>query len=370
MTTVLTCWLFLVATASRGDTMTNDDRDVDIRVSEDSFDVRLDGADGSRISVDTRVSTGSELFRFDFEYSAATESSTTTLAHTPDEAEFRVRFESLIEYVENGVTPGFQTAEDIVIQTYTGGDGWGAWTSADIMVGFTQSSITTLDGCICVTVYVTGSPVSLGNYNLTSNKVKFDVSIINFPYQAIGDSYLALVSKLESDDTSAQFENHGGDENNMEDDDAGDDADAGDEDEDKNVSSSSSESLVSFSESSESSLLSSGDSIRVWGGDGDTNKERSFRVSNPTSSIGGFFTWVQGVDIIDANGTYTVAAVLTTTDSNNMYFTFDSPTPRGIFWDPTIGAAANTFADTVASGTVYTEFYSTAIVTAMMCYTL
>ncbi len=170
--------------------------------------------------------------------------------------------------MESGATPGFQAGEDTLVQTYTDAP-WGAWTNDAVSdtAGYFQSTVATLDGVLGFTVYATGSPVSMANFNITSNKVKFDVNISSFPFRETG-SYLALVSKLESDDADAEFENHGGDEN--------DDSD---------------------------------EEVEVWGDDNDDEEDRTFKVSKATSSISGFFTWVQTVEVVDAFGTSRTANV-------------------------------------------------------------
>jgi len=337
----LTPILFLAAFA-RADGIEDDEREVDyFRAEDDTFEVRLDGADGSRISFEARVgSSGDELARFEFEYRSAiilsTSSSSSTVSSSSetysstegseeednegefDETEFRVKFTELVEYLESGATPGFQAGEDTLVQTYTDAS-WGAWTNDAVSdtAGYFQSTVATLDGVLGFTVYATGSPVSMANFNITSNKVKFDVNIASFPFQETG-SYLALVSKLESDDADAEFENHGGDEN-----------DDSDDEEDSSTSSTS--------------------TVEVWGDDNDDEEDRTFKVSKATSSISGFFTWVQTVEVVDAFGTSRTANVLTTIDTaeNNMYFTFNVSSPQSIFWDPEIGATGTNSASSV-----------------------
>jgi len=337
----LTPILFLAAFA-RADGIEDDEREVDFRAEDDTFEVRLDGADGSRISCEARVgSSGDELARFEFEYRSAiilsTSSSSSTVSSSSetysstegseeednegefDETEFRVKFTELVEYLESGATPGFQAGEDTLVQTYTDAS-WGAWTNDAVSdtAGYFQSTVATLDGVLGFTVYATGSPVSMANFNITSNKVKFDVNIANFPFQQTG-SYLALVSKLESDDADAEFENHGGDEND----------DSDDEEDDSSTSSTS--------------------TVEVWGDDNDDEEDRTFKVSKATSSISGFFTWVQTVEVVDAFGTSRTANVLTTIDTaeNNMYFTFNVSSPQSIFWDPEIGITGTNSASSV-----------------------
>ncbi len=129
----------------------------------------------------------------EFEYKTESDSSEVKL-------KYKVEFEEIIEYLENGTTPGYQHGEELSSYELDDHD-WSDMveeiqgTGVDAIYIYNAS---TVDGVFTLIMKISASLFTLeNNATLTPNSLKIDIVISDFPYTR-DDTSLALKTKIKS----------------------------------------------------------------------------------------------------------------------------------------------------------------------------
>ncbi|OLS25501.1 MAG: hypothetical protein HeimC3_14900 [Candidatus Heimdallarchaeota archaeon LC_3] len=174
----------------------NFSREIEIKLSTDRIEIDSilkDGATKDRIRYEIR--TENDQIRIELRYSK--EANNTSVGF-----KYRVEFDSIIEYVENGTEVGYQPGEETSIYTI-GESGWTDFVRTTIVLNQTTNesvdlfNTATMDGIFNLTFKVADSILKLDNTILSPNSVKLDVEINNFPNTTV-NSLLALSTKIKT----------------------------------------------------------------------------------------------------------------------------------------------------------------------------
>jgi hypothetical protein len=219
--------------------------------------------------------------KFEYTYDGETDISTN----------MELRLCGIVEYVESGMTEGFQSAEDMILQKIDSLT-WASWEDkTPENEAFYQYEVATTDGTVGMTVYFTDSNATVSNgVEIDANQFKFDLKMKNIAYlgnadAGTGDSKLAVCMKVGAEDLSVR--------------------------------------------TVEDSLPS-----------GMGYAAQRVEVESNSGLTTGYFSWNDYVEL----GNDTTAAIVTTTDSDgNYWFTIESlEHPSMILWDPALGVQATT----------------------------
>lgn len=116
------------------------------------------------------------------------------------ELEFEVKFDKIVEFVDNNGDGLYDDGEEIYVYDLEEVSFAPAQYTPENVNGVTVHKVTiqTEDGVFKVTLYASGTPLIISGENVGPNEVKIDIEINNFPYHD-SNSKLALKTELESE---------------------------------------------------------------------------------------------------------------------------------------------------------------------------
>ncbi|MEW6221818.1 MAG: hypothetical protein AB1476_00645 [Candidatus Hadarchaeota archaeon] len=179
-----------------------EERTAEIRGSENEVEIEARNPDETRAgeyseqhTIRMRIDEG---VKFKLEYDDL--QATTENANLKAELEFEVKFEEIVEFVDNDGDGLYDKGEEVYtydlknttfspIQRTT--ENVGTTTVHKIVAR-------TADNVFKVTVYASGTSIIVGGDNVKPNEIKIDIEINNYPYTR-SDSKLALKTELDSE---------------------------------------------------------------------------------------------------------------------------------------------------------------------------
>lgn len=184
------------------------EREVQIETSNHELQIQSQiksGENKDKIEIQLQAQTG-DLPQMELKYKTEGNAS-------ESELKFKVEFDQIVEYVENGTLLGYQQPEFVSSYLFSEAE-WVPFNyTSDVVNGSTiyKFNLATTDGVFTVHFAVTTGIVVGGNYTLTPNSLKFDVEINGFPYTANASS-LALLSNVKTEQENERKENDHTDE--------------------------------------------------------------------------------------------------------------------------------------------------------------
>ncbi|MFN4133173.1 MAG: hypothetical protein ACK4GQ_02250 [Candidatus Hadarchaeales archaeon] len=177
-------------------------RTVEVRESENEVEIEVRNPYEERESEDEerhtiRMKTDDGL-KFKLEYEDLR--TTAENAEREVELEFEVKFEEIVEFVDNDGDGLYDKGEEVYTYDLENTPFSLIQSTTENVAGTIVHKIVaqTADNVFKVTVYVSGTPIIVSGENVMPNEVKIDIEINSFPYTH-GNSKLALKTELDSE---------------------------------------------------------------------------------------------------------------------------------------------------------------------------
>lgn len=250
--------------------------------------------DDEKFIIESTLKNDTNKDKFDIEFDVGTADQAeiklkfeTEAGSNETELEYRVKFDEIIEFTDENV-PGYQN-ETLLTRYEIGKVGWLPLEHTNnVSSGLITINATTVDGVFSLILRMSNTFMNDENATLSSNSLKIDVLINNFPFATTG-SKLAVKALLKT------------------------------------------ESDMNVDDESEDEL------------EGIASNETEVGITSASAS--GFFSWS---DLAEVDGV--IVDVLTSALSNStadegepssmMYYTFNATDPVNIVWDPKIGVVS------------------------------
>lgn len=163
-------------------------------------------ADDEKVKIESELKNGENKDKLEIEFEATSEEPEiefrykTETTSTESDLRYKIKFEQIIEYLDNGtVGDGYQDGEEVSFYRLDGVE-WTAIAQSVETVGTDEInvfSVSTVDGVFTLIMKISSSIIELENTTFTPNSLKIDVEFRNFPY-AENDTSLALETKVKS----------------------------------------------------------------------------------------------------------------------------------------------------------------------------
>jgi hypothetical protein len=217
---------------------------------------------------------------------------------THTELEYKVQFDSLIEFSENSNLVGYDANDTVLSEYDLGNTSWDPVVysqTTDNGVTIYEAAVSTADGVFTLRMYLAGSFAQVNGSSLTPNALKIDVEVHNYQYVS-NSSYLSLETDIKSQSQSEYHEKE--------------------------------------------------DTVEEQAGFSSNEAEVSIGSSNST----GYFSWVETATADGSNVPVVYSGIITdgnqddddieSENKGTVYFTFDAQAPKDLIWDPKVGVVS------------------------------